>query len=91
MVNFSGSWVIAKHDNLDAVVAGLNIPADKRPDQPITGLSQEIKQDGDNFDIKSSGKRGKRETKFTVGTTFETEFLLGTVTAKVKWSHRCHQ
>jgi len=83
MPNLSGKWVISKHDPLDAILNKLSIPADKRPPQPITNFTVEIKQVGDNVEMKSTGNRGSRETKFVVGTTFETELLMGTITIKV--------
>jgi len=76
---------------LNPILEKLGIPADKRPPQPITNFSMEIQQDGDNFTIISTGNRGTRESKFTVGTTFETEMLMGTVTVKLTscWEGNC--
>ena len=62
MVNLSGKWVIAKHDNLDAVIVNLKIPADQRPDQPITSMTTEINQDGDNFEIRTTGENRRRDS-----------------------------
>ncbi|XP_071479132.1 fatty acid-binding protein, intestinal-like [Diadema antillarum] len=83
MPNFSGNWALAKHDSLDAVLDKLQIPADKRPPAQISGLTMSIKQDGDNFTINTVAQRGARETTFTVGSTFETELMMGTMTLKV--------
>lgn len=81
--NLSGNWAIAKHDDLTAVMDKLQMPADKRPAGQITGLTVAIKQDGDNFTITNTGARGTRETSFTVGSTFETELMMGTINVKV--------
>lgn len=83
MPNLSGSWTLSKHDSLDAVLDKLQVPADKRPPGTITGLSMTITQNGDNFTVKTVAQRGTRETTFAVGTTFETELLMGTITVKV--------
>ncbi|XP_011664401.1 fatty acid-binding protein type 3 [Strongylocentrotus purpuratus] len=91
MPNLSGSWTLAKHDSLDAVLDKLQVPADKRPPGTITGLSMTITQNGDNFTVKTVAQRGTRETTFAVGTTFETELLMGTITVKVTaaWDGDC--
>ncbi|XP_072167006.1 fatty acid-binding protein, intestinal-like [Diadema setosum] len=83
MPNFTGNWALAKHDSLDTVLDKLQIPADKRPPAQISGLTMNIKQDGDNFTINTVAQRGARETTFTVGSTFETELMMGTMTLKV--------
>ncbi|XP_041468573.1 fatty acid-binding protein type 3-like [Lytechinus variegatus] len=83
MPSFAGNWKLANHDSLDAVLDKLQIPADKRPPGQIPQLDISIKQDGDNFEITTTAQRGTRTTSFAVGTQFETELLMGTVTVKV--------
>ncbi|XP_072167017.1 fatty acid-binding protein 1, liver-like [Diadema setosum] len=74
--DFSGTWSIDKHDSFDALLDLLAVPAEKRPPFPITQLTVEITQNGDNMHIKSTTAQGCNDYSFDVGSEFETNLVV---------------
>merc|ERR1711872_47545 len=68
MVNFSGKWVFDHAENMEAIVEALNIDKSKIPDDRST--TAEITQNGDTFQIKTTGPKRTRDITFSIGKSF---------------------
>jgi len=68
MVNFSGKWEWSHSENMEAIADALKVDKSKIPDDKST--TTEIIQNGDNFQIKTTGPRRTRDITFSIGKAF---------------------
>ncbi|XP_067687560.1 sodium/calcium exchanger regulatory protein 1-like [Haliotis asinina] len=67
----AGTWNLVETDNFDAYMAAVGVGLVTRKVAGALKPTQEVKVDGDNWEIRTVSTFKTSELKFTVGTTFD--------------------
>jgi len=76
MADFTGKYKLVSQQNLDQLAKVLGIPDEIAKEAVSLDRTMEIKQSGDNYEFKHTGKSKTLENKFKLGDEF-TENALG--------------
>jgi len=83
---FSGTWTLARHEGLKDILDLFDVAQERRDPAKLQGATVEIKQDGDNFTVTTTGGLGKSGTaSFKVGGQQSGELFGKPFSGDVSW------